>query len=80
MDQLAEVNWDAVEANRWSGANVDPSIKRGKQAEFLVEHSFPWHLIKGIATKNDRVAKIAAQGVAGGGHQMTIKPMPKWYY
>ena len=80
MDQLAEVNWDAVEANRWSGANVDPSIKRGKQAEFLVEHSFPWHLIKGIATKNDRVAKIAAQGVAGDGHQMTIKPLPTWYY
>jgi ssDNA thymidine ADP-ribosyltransferase, DarT len=80
MDQLAEVNWDAMEANRWSGANVDPSIKRDKQAEFVVEHSFPWHLIKGIATKNDRVAKIAAQGVTGGGHQMTIKPMPTWYY
>jgi hypothetical protein len=80
LGQLAEVNWDAVEENRWSGANVDPSIKRGKQAEFLVEHSFPWHLIKGIATKNDRVAKQAAKAVAGAAHQMTIKQMPAWYY
>ena len=77
---LSEVNWDAVAANQWSGGTVDPSVKRGKQAEFLVEHSFPWHLIRGIGTKSDRVARLAAQAMGNGGQQMAIRPKPEWYY
>ncbi|MDE2301420.1 MAG: DUF4433 domain-containing protein [Sphingomonadales bacterium] len=74
------MNWDAVAANRWSGGTVDPSVKRGKQAEFLLEHSFPWHLIRGIGTKSDRVARVAAQALGNGGQQMAIRPKPEWYY
>lgn len=77
---IEDINWDAVAARRWSGGAVDPSIKRGKQAEFLVEHGFPWHLIKGIGTKSDRVARRAAQALGDGGHQMVIRPKPEWYY
>lgn len=80
LDELDEVNWAAVAATRWSGGTVDPSIKRGKQAEFLMEHSFPWHLIRGIGTKSDRVARMAAQALGDGGQQMAIRPMPGWYY
>jgi ssDNA thymidine ADP-ribosyltransferase, DarT len=80
LDCLNEVNWDAVAAHRWSGGTVDPGVKRGKQAEFLLEHGFPWHLIRGIGTKSDRVARLAAQALGGGGQQMTIRAKPDWYY
>jgi ssDNA thymidine ADP-ribosyltransferase, DarT len=77
---IGEVNWDAVVSIRWSGGTVDPSIKRGKQAEFLIERSFPWQLVRGIGAKSEKVALMAAQAIAGTGHQMTIKSKPKWYY
>lgn len=77
---IGEVQWDAVKAQRWSGGSVDPSIKRGKQAEFLIEHGFPWHLIKGIGTKSDRVARLAAQALGQEANQMVIRPKADWYY
>jgi hypothetical protein len=78
--RIDEINWTAVHARQWAGGTVDPSIKRGKQAEFLLEHSFPLSLVKAIGTKSDRVAHKAAQALAGTPHQMTIKPVPNWYY
>jgi hypothetical protein len=78
--EIGEVNWDAVVARRWSGGTVDPAIKRGKQAEFLMEHSFPWQLVRGIGAKSEKVARMAAQAIAGTGHQMTVKSKPEWYY
>ncbi len=77
---LPEINWDGVAARQWAGGTVDPAIKRGKQAEFLLEHSFPWHLIRGIGTKSDRVARLAAQALGNAGQQMAIRPKPEWYY
>ena len=77
---IDEIRWDAIKAARWSGGTVDPAIKRGKQAEFLIEHSLSWTLIKGIGTRSDRVARIAAQALGKGGHQMAIKAKPDWYY
>lgn len=77
---IGEVNWDAVVSIRWSGGTVDPSIKRGKQAEFLMERSFPWQLVRGIGAESEKVALMAAQAIAGTEHQMTIKSKPKWYY
>ena len=42
LAQIGEVNWDAVQARDWR------QCKEGKQAEFLVELNFPWHLIERI--------------------------------
>lgn len=43
LARLGEINWAAVQANNWSGG-----LKEGKQAEFLLEQHFPWHLIERI--------------------------------
>lgn len=80
LGRLDEINWSAVAATRWSGGTVDPAIKRGKQAEFLIEDSFPWQLVKGIAAKSENVATMAAQAIIGNNHQITIKSKPDWYY
>ena len=35
LEQLNEIDWSAVRANKWSGNGVPVSNKEGKQAEFL---------------------------------------------
>jgi hypothetical protein len=42
LASLSELNWPAIQTNQWQGC------KDGKQAEFLLEHSFPWHLVEAI--------------------------------
>ena len=48
LNRLDKINWDAVNASKWSGSGVDQSVKEDKQAEFLVEGSFPWELVSRI--------------------------------
>jgi len=49
--QLDQVNWAAIEARDFR----DPTIKEGKQAEFLVEGSFPWSLVKRIGVHSQAI-------------------------
>ena len=42
LARLGDVDWDAVAARNWS------ACREAKQAEFLLEHSFPWHLVERI--------------------------------
>jgi hypothetical protein len=43
LARLGDINWDAVQARKWSGNGVSRSVKEGKQAEFLIEG---WPLIR----------------------------------
>lgn len=52
LDALGGIDWAAVEARKWSGRDVPSSVKDGKQAEFLLECHFPWHLVTRIGTKS----------------------------
>lgn len=80
LAQLHEINWDAVRADRWSGTGVDPAIKDGKQAEFLVEHSFPWWLVERIGVRDRQVYQRVMDCLPAGGHRPTIELRPDWYY
>lgn len=80
LEALKQVNWDAVHARKWGGAGVDPSVKEGKQAEFLVEHSFPWRLVSRIGAENDQCRRQAELVIRGSGHQPRIQVLPAWYY
>lgn len=51
LNNLNKVNWDAVSARFWS----DEDIKAKKQAEFLMEEFFPWHLIESIGVRSKHV-------------------------
>ncbi len=33
LTQLSEIDWDAVQANQWSGNGISPSIKEGRKAK-----------------------------------------------
>ena len=55
LAQLGEIDWDAVQANQWSGNGISRSVKEGKQAEFLIERSFAWELVSRIGVRSQQV-------------------------
>jgi hypothetical protein len=80
LDNLAEINWEAVAANKWSGVGVSPQIKEGKQAEFLVEQAFPWHLIERIGVCSAGVGQQVAAMMTGKAHRPLVEMRSDWYY
>ena len=80
LDQLHEINWEAVQANRWSGNGVDASIKEGKQAEFLMEHNFPWQLIERIGVCSRSVYQQVMNTLPNNGHRPRVELCSEWYY
>lgn len=75
LARLGEINWAAVQANNWSG-----SLKEGKQAEFLVEQRFPWHLIERIGVHSAAVYGQVVNALPAHGHRPTVEVRPDWYY
>ena len=77
MTHLNEINWIAVqENNNWSGS----PIKEQKQAEFLIEQQFPWHLVEEIAVINQTTGQQAVRAIAGAAHRPGVQIRPTWYY
>jgi hypothetical protein len=71
---LDGIDWVAVKATDWR------SCKDGKQAEFLMETSFPWTLIERIGVHSPEVYREAANALAGARHQPEIEVRGDWYY
>lgn len=80
LAQLGEVNWEAVQTNRWSGNGIDRSIKEGKQAEFLLERDFPWHLVERIGVYSRPMYQQVMNSLPDDGHRPAVEIKPEWYY
>jgi len=78
--RLNEINWDAVHARQWAGAGVAKSVKEGKQAEFLVETSFPWNLVERIGVYSAAYVHPASSAMANAAHRPQIEIKRDWYY
>lgn len=78
--QLGEVNWDAVQANRWGGRGIPASVQEGKQAEFLLEHSFPWHLVERIGVYSMTYYNQATHALTTSDHTPLLEIIRDWYY
>ena len=76
LKKLAKLNWTAITSNQWS----DASIKESKQAEFLVEESFPWKLVEQIGVCNSSVLSQVKRAIASAGHQPVVAVKRDWYY
>jgi hypothetical protein len=76
LAQLGEINWDAVRAKNWSGSPT----KEQKQAEFLIEKSFPWHLINEIGVYDQALGQQTMRAIAASQHRPTVKICRAWYY
>lgn len=77
---LGDINWDAVQARQWSGNGVSRSVKEGKQAEFLIEQAFPWHLIERIGVVSQVYVQPVSQAMQGAAHRPGIEIRRDWYY
>ena len=55
-------------------------VKEGKQAEFLVEHSFPWHLVERIGVHSQAIAQQVSNAMQGAAHRPPIEIRRDWYY
>lgn len=80
VSQLEKINWDAVHADQWSGLDVSPAVKDGKQAEFLMEYNFPWCLVESIGVLSNHVHRKASQIVSSADHRPLIQARSDWYY
>lgn len=74
LSQLDKVDWSAVEAQFWSDCQDE------KQAEFLMERSFPWELIERIGVLSPEVRDRVRAAMQGAGHQPVAEITPHWYY
>lgn len=74
LNQLGQIDWDAVATTQW------PACKERKQAEFLVEHNFPWQLIERIGVCTAAVHAQVAHALPVGGHRPPVAILPGWYY
>ncbi len=73
---LDALEWEAIAANDWR----DPDVKEGKQAEFLIEESFPWELIELIGVIDAEIEKRVSTVISGAEHQPSVTVRPEWYY
>ncbi len=80
LNQLCEINWNAVNARQWSGANVSSQVKEGKQAEFLVEGHVPWELVERIGVVSNVMHQNVANVLAQAAHRPVLEVRPEWYY
>ena len=80
LSALREIDWDAVNANlddsNWS------KLKGGKQAEFLVERSFPWSQVRRVGVFSEaietRVKEILKDTSANPTPFVCVEQ--EWYY
>lgn len=80
LERLSEIDWDAVQTHHWSGRDISSSVKEGKQAEFLIEKSFPWELVSCIGVQSQQIYQQAHTVLKAATHKPSIKIKPEWYY
>lgn len=74
LARLNDINWTSVQARDWR------THKEGKQAEFLLERRFPWHLIERIGVKSAAVYGQVVNAFPANGYRPTVEVLPDWYY
>ena len=76
LDHLDKIDWNAVAARVWR----DPDIKYAKQAEFLVQQSFPWCLVERIGVYSQGIAHKVYGAMKDAKHRPRVEITQMWYY
>ncbi len=74
LQQLDKLDWETIQSPNWR------SHREQKQAEFLIEESFPWELVDRIGVRSARVASIVETAISTASYQPQITVEPDWYY
>jgi len=76
LAELGEVDWAAVANHDFR----DRYVKESKQAEFLAEDQFEWHLIDRIGVHSDAVRQKVLGMLQGASHKPVVEVIRAWYY
>lgn len=68
------IDWQAIAAKHWQ------QHKEGKQAEFLVENSFSWNLVRRIGVHSRPAHVRVVEAMRGAAHRPNVEILPNWYY
>lgn len=74
LKSLSEIDWEAVNAREWK------SHKERKQAEFLLEGHFPWHLVERVGVQSQAIYTQVANALTAGNHRPRLEIVQNWYY
>jgi hypothetical protein len=74
LGDLDKINWSAIQATDFR----DMHTKEGKQAEFLMYESFPWHLVEKIGVYNSRTKDQVIKKL--GNESLPVNVEKDWYY
>ena len=74
LEQLDEIDWNAVEARDWR------QCRGRKQAEFLIERSFPWLLVRRIGVRSVSIHGQATAAMRAADHLPDVELRREWYY
>ena len=74
LDALNDIDWTAVRARAWRQS------KDAKQAEFLVERSFPWELVSRIGVCAPSIHGQAVSALQNADHRPSVEIKREWYY
>ena len=74
LTRLDKVDWNAVRTDQWQ------NCKEWKQAEFLVERSFPWELVSRIGLCSRQVYQQAMAALGAADHKPCVEVRRGWYY
>lgn len=75
LSQLDKLNWDAIRARWWRDER-----KERKQAEFLMEWSFPWELVSRVGVHSAAIRDTVLCIVQSSAHRPAVVVKPSWYY
>ncbi len=74
LNDLNSLDWGAIKATDWR------DCQETKQAEFLVEGSFPWELVSRIGVRSRRVGDRVLSTIQPHSHRPSVVIKPGWYY
>jgi hypothetical protein len=75
-NDLEKIDWDAVRSTDFR----DPLVKEGKQAEFLIHDTCPWHLVEKIGVFNENIFSQVNDILRNAQHKPIMKIERTWYY
>lgn len=76
LGQLDEVDWAAVAAPDFR----DAQVKECKQAEFLLQGFFPWHLVRRIGVFDATVYGKVTNATQNAAHRPAVEVRREWYF
>jgi len=74
LDDLGDLDWTALRAQHWS------QCQDAKQAEFLIERSFPWKLVSRIGVCAPSIHDQAVSALQNADHRPSVEIKREWYY